>query len=237
MIDYHKPNEVLKKKSSATRLMKFTDILNDALFSAERIFKTDCLEQDCKEFWYLMRHAECLWDDAVRLLRQESHASSVFLSIVCIEEIGKLSIARFQIAVNEAERGRSAASVMRGKKNLLYSHHKKHQLAAFSGFAVNSRADRILGLNNIVKLLDLAESGKLETIRQNCIYSRQQEGSIVLPLTARTKGDAVFFCSVAGELLAEIGGFEPEEFERLLRCIVEYEEEFPLNRYELQMES
>ena len=58
-----------------------------------------------------MRHAEFLWDDAVRLLRHESYASSVFFAIVALEEIGKLSIARFQIAVNEAERstGRAAA--------------------------------------------------------------------------------------------------------------------------------
>ncbi|MEE8365685.1 MAG: AbiV family abortive infection protein [Gammaproteobacteria bacterium] len=235
MIDYNELNEALTKKKSGERLKQYLNIMNDALFSTEPLFKTDCLEQDYKEFWYLMRHAEYLWDDAVRLLRQESYASSVFFAIVCLEEIGKLSIARRQIDVNEDERLDGPASVKPPKRSPLYSHPKKHQLAAFSGFAVNSRADRVLGLNNIITLLELAESGKLEDIRQNCIYSRTKKGAIVLPLTSRKKNDAAFFCSVAGELLAEIGGLEPHEFERLLARVVEFEEEFPLNGYELQM--
>ncbi len=235
MIDYQELNDVLTKKKSTKRLTQFTDILNEAVFSTERLFRTDSFGQDCKEFWYLMRHAESLWDDAVRLLGEKSYPSSVFFAIVSVEEIGKLSIARFQIAVNEAERRSGSSSVKRPKKNPLYSHHKKHQLAAFSGFAVNTRADRVLGLNNITALLELAESGKLEVIRQNCIYSRPEKGAMVLPRTSRKKNDAVFFCSAAGELLAEIGGFEPHEFERLLGRVVEFEEQFPLHEYELQM--
>lgn len=235
MIDFKEIEKVLRVKKSQNRLARFTDILNEALSSTEPVFDTGCFEEDCKEFWYLMRHAEFLWNDAVLLLRKESYASSVFFAIVAIEEIGKLSVARFQIAVNQGKYPGSTAAVNRQRKNPLYSHQKKHQLAAFSGFAVNNRADRILGLDNITSLLNLAEAGKLEAIRQNCIYSRPESGSVILPLTARQKEDAVFFCTVSGELLAEIGGFEPEEFERLLARVKEFEGEFPIGSYTLEL--
>lgn len=235
MIDYNNIQKALCEKDSFKRLSRFTEILNDALFSPEPIFKTDSLSDDCKEFWYLMRHAEFLWDDAVHLLRRDSYPSAIFFSIVTLEELGKLSVARFQIAMNEAKRSSPACAAVQPRKTPLYSHHKKHQLAAFSGFAVNSRADRILGLENIEALLDLAETGKLENIRQNCIYSKPEQGMVTLLRTSKNRGDAVFFCMVAGELLAEIGGFSPEEFERLIGRVQKFEEEFPLPAYKLEM--
>lgn len=49
------------------------------------------------------------------------------------------------------------------------------------------------------------------------------------------KDDAIFFCTVAGELLCELGGIEPIEFERLKDMIDQFEEKYPLENYNLNI--
>ena len=77
-------------------------------------------------------------------------------------------------------------------------------------------------------MFDLAESGALERIRQDSLYSASRGGRIQVPLHVRSQAQCLFFCTAAGELLAEIGGFEPAEFERLLSAVEEFERAHPL---------
>jgi len=222
----------LDAKGSGVRFRAYVDLLNEAMLRAEPLFDTGSLEGDCDECWYLVRHAEFLWDDAVLLLEQGTRASATFLAIVAIEEMGKVSIGRFQVAANEALRQRERPVEPAPKKRgPLFSHHKKHQMAAFAGLAVNSRADRILGLENVCRLLELAAAGGIEAIRQNALYSRREGGMVSLPMQSLSDGDALFFCTVAGELLAEIGGLAPKEFVRLSERVDAFEARHPLGDY------
>ena len=237
MIDLRETMKVLGAKRAPERWRKFTHILNQALFEQDPLFNGGNMKQDVRSFTDLVKHSEHLWEQAVSHLRQGYHATSVFLSIACIEEVGKVSVGRFQVLINEQRSHKETEGsprTVKGKHPLL-SHTKKHQIAAFSGFLVNSRADRIVGTHNIVCLLELAERGDLERIRQNSIYSRTQRGVVHVPEACRSKEDAVFFATVAGELLCEIGGLDPPWWERLLERIAALERQFPLGHYELTL--
>jgi len=236
-IDLEEVERILRDIKSPYYLDKFTELQHVALNAETLIFNTGSIEGDFIEMWYLMRQVEFLWDDAVLLLRNNSRASSVFFSIMVIEGVGMLAVARFQIFQNRATLNTTKSSIQRKKKGPLFDHKHKHRLGVYSGFAINSRAVRILGLDNIKTLLGLAENGKLATIRENSLYHETIDGRLSLPLTKRTHEDAVFFCTAAGELLAEIGGIVPVEFERLIARVEDFENKFPLVGYKLVLDS
>lgn len=227
--------DFLLSRRAVDRFTRFNNLLNKALSEPDPFFDGGNIEIDASCFQSLVQHSENLWEQVVVQLRERSWATSIFLSIACIEEIGKITVAKFQVIVNEQRRSSPIPSSGQraSRRNPLLSHRKKHQLAAFSGFLINSRADRILGLDNILRLLELAENGDLETIRQNSLYSSSENGLIRLPEQRRSREDAVFFATACGELLCEIGGEPPSEFERLLTKVTTFENEFPLEGYRI----
>jgi AbiV family abortive infection protein len=209
---------------------------NDALADDTSLFDSGSLADDADQFGALVSHAEQLWHDSIRLLDAQSYATSIVLSIATMEELGKIAIARFVLPINVRRRRSGVSTQPPSRRNPLYSHRQKHQLASFGGFAVNNRADRVLGIRNIVMLFDLAQSGALETIRQSSLYSESVNGRIQMPLSIRSHDQCVFFCTAAGVLLAELGGFGPATFERLIADVEKFEQGYPLpNGYRLQI--
>lgn len=228
--------KALKSKDSLNRFKDFTKLLEEVLNSSEVLFKRNTFDEDCEELYYLIKHCEVLWDESLILFNNECYSSAIFFSIVAIEELGKCSIGRFLIFHNEFGREKySNYNKEKVKKDLLRNHRKKHQIAAFSGLAINSRADRILGSNNILKLFNLIKGGHLENIRQKAIYSESENGLITLPKMKFSKEDAIFFCSTAGELLCEIGGVISDEFFRLEKKVSLFESINKLEKYELNI--
>lgn len=228
--------KILKKKDSINRFEDYVRLLNESLNSSYQLFYRSSKEEDYEELFYLIKHGETLWDESVILLNNEAYSSAVFLSIVTIEELGKCVIGNSLIDYNESKRqNKKDFNNEKINNSPLLNHRKKHQIAAFSGLAVNSRADRVLGEDNILKLFNLIKGGHLENIRQKSIYSESENGVITLPKMKFNKQDAIFFCTTAAELLCEIGGFIPSEFHRLINKITLFESKYILENYKLNI--
>lgn len=155
-----------------------------------------------------IRHAERLWGNAAALFQLGSFSTSCFLSIVCIEECSKISLGKFQYFASVLNKETKVAQKARGK-NPLNQHTKKHFIAACSGALVNNRMDRLLGIEKVSGFIDDCASGKLEILRQKCLYvDMNKEGTISVPHEIISDKEALFFVCLAGELLSSIEGAE-----------------------------
>jgi hypothetical protein len=96
-------------------------------------------------------------------------------------------------------------------------------MAVAAGAVVNARLDRILGLKAVRKLLQDVESGKLEHLRQSCLYIDVVDGRVVKPEDVVDVSTARFFVILAGELWAETLGHFPWEFQRMIEKVTGFE--------------
>jgi hypothetical protein len=107
-------------------------------------------------------------------------------------------------------------------------HRRKHFIGVVSGALINSRLDRILGKDVVKKLLHEAESDEFEKTRQACLYIDIRNGVPVTPAEQISEGRARTLVILAGELMAEVLGHFPWEFERMLDAVMTFEEEIGL---------
>lgn len=153
-----------------------------------------------------IQHAENLWNEAESLYVQNHFSTSCFLAIACIEECAKISYGEFQVYFSQSDAITKTGDKTTGK-NPLNKHNKKHFIAACSGALINSRLDRILGIKNIEKFIDDCQTGKLEKLRQTCLYADLNNiDSKVIPEKIITKKQSLFYVILAGELLSQIEG-------------------------------
>lgn len=166
----------------------------------------------------LILHVEDVWNNACEAFMAKRFPLAVFFSILAIEEIGKLGrLWRDLLAWDQLKKA--------DRKMLSRRHPQKHFLALVSGAVVNARLDRILGAKRLKKVLEDAESGALERLRQACLYIDVADGKPVFPDDVVTEEDARFYTVLAGELWAEILGHFPWEFEEMLTKVIAFEEE------------
>jgi AbiV family abortive infection protein len=216
-------------KEQARRATPFFTLLGE-IVSRQPVIAGDSLAADVGEFLKLRQHAESLWDDAVLLFLHRRYARAAGVAISCIEELGKVAVARIQVLLRQFQRQQDirplqmtagAPNSHPPSKSPLYSHPQKHILAAGAGALVNSRLDRILGLDHVAEFLDDVERKKVEPFRQSCYYADRDAGGLLLPGRI-TRKDAEFYVVLAGELLAELAG-TPPDFERVLRRVQRFE--------------
>jgi AbiV family abortive infection protein len=176
----------------------------------------ECLDQ----YRSIIGYVEGLWNDGCDMYRRGHYPLATFISILVIEEIGKLD--RLWWDLLSYDQPKSASAVRPG---VMLSHRKKHSMGVISGAVVNARLDRILGVKAVKRVLQDADSGKIERLRQECLYLDVRDGRVSIP-GERVGGDtAKFFIVLAGELMAESLGHFPWEFERMLRDVIEFEVE------------
>lgn len=224
-------SEKMVRKDLRNRFNRYLEIQNELLSTGKPLVSGATYEEEYIQFLQLVAHAEGLWEDSCRLFEAGSYPTSLFLSIVCMEEVAKVGVARFQLLSNELRRRKKLSATYLApspsrksrKKHPFYSHTQKHILAAGAGALVNSRLDRILGLDNVIRFLDEVEQGKLETLRQNCVYADHDGQELILPKNKIGKEEALFYVTLAGELLIEVAGWEPGEFKRLLAKVEKFE--------------
>jgi hypothetical protein len=92
-----------------------------------------------------------------------------------------------------------------------------------SGALINARLDRVLGKHVVRKLLHIAESNELEKIRQSCLYIDIRDCRAVTPSEVIDAEQARVLTVLAGEIMAEVLGHFPWEFERMLDNVVAFE--------------
>jgi AbiV family abortive infection protein len=214
------------QKNTKSRFDNYCNISNELIVSGPSLLPGTSAEADAVTFEMLVTNVEKVWLDSCRLFRAESYPTSLFLAILCIEETGKVGVERFNLALNETKRQQGAAIVRASsgrKKNNFYSHTKKHILAAGAGALINARLDRILGLERVIVFLDEVENNKIEDLRQHCLYIDHDGVRAVLPYESINADTAQFYIVLAGELMAESLGVEPDRFEALITQVEEFE--------------
>jgi len=188
-------------------------------------------EEDVAAFSNLVSHAENLWKDACLLFKNKRYAPALFLSIVSLEEIGKIAVAKVQLFARQQARETGEfkeLKVLRPRDNPLYSHTQKHLLAACAGAVVNSRLDRLLGVDNVNKFLSDVEGHKVEQLRQKCLYAELHGRAQHLPYESVTESDARFYLVLAGEILAEVSTFAGPDLLDFLTKVEEIEKDLGL---------
>ena len=174
-----------------------------------------CLAQ----YQVLLSHVEKLWASAAQEYKLGNFPIAAFLSILVIEEIGKLGRLPQDLVNYDAPRGAlDDHSVDR-------DHRRKHFIGVISGALINSRLDRILVKDVVKRLLHEAESDEFEKTRQACLYIDMKRGVPVTPAEQIGQHRAQTLVILAGELMAEVLGHFPWEFERMLDAGMTFEEE------------
>lgn len=213
--------KALEKKVNQRMLGYFQKVAELAQFVEPLgIWKTT--EEDWQSYQNIVGHARSLWHDACALYHSMRYAPAVFIAIVALEEIGKVSVARIQFLHGDARR--KNPELLKTKISwTLRDHKKKHLLAACAGAVINARLDRVLGLDRVNLFIGDVESGRIEQIRQDSVYYELRNAKQHLPYEIVSKEDAKFYVILAGELLAEVGGVGGSDFQSLLDEVVNLE--------------
>ena len=224
-------NQTFEYKRVKERMLPFFNQLAELSSLEAPLGRGASNEEDVATFSNLTSHAENLWKDACLLFEAKRYASSLFLAIVTLEEIGKIAVAKVQLFARHQARLRGEfkeLKVLRRRDNPLYSHTQKHLLAACAGAVVNSRLDRLLGIDNVNRFLSDVESHKVEKLRQACLYAELQERRLHLPYESVSGDSSRFYLVVAGELLAEVSTFAGPDFLDFLTKVEKVEKELKL---------
>lgn len=176
-------------------------------------------EDALSQYHKLVRYVEALWKEAARLFHRRNYSLSTFLSVAVIEETAKLSTAWFELLSYDAPSDASRAANGKGVKK----HRGKHFIGLTAGALINHRLDRILGHERVSELLSDAESGRMEELRQKCLYFERSADGPIIPSAQITREIARDFTVLSGELMAEVLGNFPWEFDRLIALIAKYE--------------
>jgi AbiV family abortive infection protein len=212
--------ERLIRSKDGPRLMNKLGTMQGEVFGdgpsllSGRSFK-ECLAQ----YRRMIGHVEGLWNQACEHYRARRFPLCIFLSILTIEEIGKLG----RLWTDLLAWDRPLPSDKKDLGILGRDHRKKHFIGVISGAVINSRVDRVLGQKPIKQVLQDVDSGKLESLRQSCLYIDLRDGHPVTPDDVIAPETAKFFAVLAGELWVEILGHFPWEFEAMLDKVIAFE--------------
>jgi len=174
-----------------------------------------CLEQ----YLALLTHVENLWASSCQTYKLGNLPIAAFLAIFVIEETGKLARLRDDLILFDAPKGTAPNGVVD------HDHRRKHFIGVMSGALINARLDRVLGKGVVKKLLHEAESDELEKTRQSCLYIETKDGNPVTPRQQISEERARTLVVLAGELMAEVLGHFPWEFERMIENVIAFERE------------
>ncbi|MBR0787383.1 AbiV family abortive infection protein [Bradyrhizobium iriomotense] len=218
-LDRPKIIAAIKAKDGVRRVAKLGQLQVEAhQDGASLITASSTFAEALEQYSALLAHVEELWGDACKLYRERHYPLSTFLSILTIEELGKLGRLWYDLlSWDKPDNSKSTLGLL-GR-----DHRKKHFMGVMAGAVVNTRLDRILGLKEVRKLLQDVESGKLEQLRQSCLYIDVADGRVVKPGDVVNVATARFFAILSGELWAETLGHFPWEFQRMIGKVTAFE--------------
>lgn len=221
--------EKLKKKDAASHTPNYMGIVNATMALGPRLLNAPTLEDAVGQYFRYHAHTESCWRQACDCFREERYPFSAFFSILTLEETGKLSFLWHELLAFQT-RGIGTDNTQR-RKDPLYHHTKKHVLAACQGASVNSRLDRLVGLDRVKGVIDDAASGALEKVRQRCLYCDFGPEGPSIPSEKLDRDTALSLAVISGEVMADVLGNFPWEWERMMESVKEFEQElgFPVD--------
>jgi AbiV family abortive infection protein len=216
-LDDEKISRELARKDGDGRFKKLTMERAQEFNSHPSLLSGTTFDTCLDQYKALIEHVEKLWSDAVKIYALANHPIAAFLSILVIEEVGKLSRLAFDLMFYDIPRS-SAGSI-----GVERSHRRKHFIGVVSGALINARLDRVLGKDVVRRILHEAESNGIEKTRQECLYIDMRAGEALTP-SQRIDGErARELIVLAGELMAEVLGHFPWEFDRMLDNVIVFE--------------
>ena len=213
-------------KDVVRRYLKTSEIIAESIQN-QPLLRGPSLKEACNQSFQLVNHVHKLWEKARALHYSGDYFLAVFLSILSIEEIGKLTPLRYELTLFSGTPNRKMNQ--KKKKNPMYNHRMKHYFAAAQGALINSRLDRVLGAEAIKKFIEDAESGKIEKLRQSCLYIETTASGSTLPSEVFGEDESIFYTILSGELMAEVLGICPQYFEYLLDLVIQHERSLGLD--------
>ncbi|MET2829786.1 AbiV family abortive infection protein [Mesorhizobium shangrilense] len=212
----------LARKDGARRFPKLLSERADAINTQASLLTAKTFPERLEQYTGLIAYVEKLWADACELFHRGNFPMTAFMSILVIEEVGKLTRLADELIYLDAP------LPIAGHPVVEKSHRRKHFMSVMSGALVNARLERILGKNTVRRVLHEAESDELEKTRQRCLYIDMAEGRAVTPTERIGEPRARELTILAGELMAEILGHFPWEFERMMVNVVAFERQLGL---------
>ena len=207
----------LALKGGESRFSRLTGEQSQALARNASLLNGGTFEACLTQYKGLIGHVEAQWRAASELCLGENYPLAAFVAILVMEEIGKLTHLGEDLIWFDAGRRR-----MRGE-GVATNHRKKQLIGVLSGGLINTRLDRALGVDVVRRILGEAESGVLEKTRQSCLYVDIGTAGPVLPTDAVCAERTRELTVLAGELMAEVLGHFPWEFDRMLQNVVQFE--------------
>jgi AbiV family abortive infection protein len=207
----------LARKDGARRFPKLLDERARAFDGQPSLLTGETFETCLEQYKALVAYVEKVWTEACQLYSVGNYPLAAFLSILVIEETGKLSRLPKDLLFYDVPRPPASGAPIDK------SHRRKHFIGVVSGALINARLDRVLGKDFVRKVLHLAESDELEKIRQSCLYIDFLDRKAVTPSDVIDAERARVFTVLAGELMAEVLGYFPWEFERMLDSVIAFE--------------
>ena len=212
-----KNKKLFPLKDIENRFLSLTSERSEVLAQHASLLTGETFDACVSQYKALIGHVEAQWRLASELCLSGNFPLAAFVSILVIEEIGKLThLGDDLIWFDAGERRERGRGVARG-------HRRKHLIGVLSGALVNARLVRVLGLDVVRRILGEAESNVLERTRQSCLYIDIGRGGPVLPDEVVSKERASELTVLAGELMAEVLGYFPWEFDRMLDSVVRFE--------------
>ncbi|MCC7427533.1 MAG: AbiV family abortive infection protein [Alphaproteobacteria bacterium] len=216
-VDYKRIRNDLEKKDSFRRFKKFADHVSQSVNKFPSLLSGTDFDKCLMQYNEIIAHVENNWYSACNMYNQKNYHLASFIAILVIEEIGKLARIFFDLLSYDVPRP------ARGRQPVERNHRLKHVIGVVSGALVNARLDRVLGKNVVRKVLNKAESGELEKIRQDCLYIDVRGGRTVTPRDLVVPEDARVLVVLAGELMADSLGHFPWEYTRMLDAVIAFE--------------
>jgi AbiV family abortive infection protein len=207
----------LARKDGSRRFGKLVEKRAQAFNEQPSLLSGTTFEACLEQYKALLGHVEQMWANACQFYTGGNYPFAAFFSILVIEEIGKLSRLAEDLMHYDVPRAATQSGMVER------SHRRKHFIGVVSGALINARLDRVLGKDVIRKILHHAESDELEKIRQSCLYVDVQDGCTVIPSEAIDAERSRVLTVLAGELMAEVLGHFPWEFERMIENVIAFE--------------
>ena len=217
-----------QRKDTTHRFQRLQEERRDISDAQPSLLSGHDFDECLAQYKALIAHVESLWAAACNLYVQENHPLATFLSILVIEEIGKLTNLFTDLLFFDVERPTPSPQSVDG------NHKRKQLIGVFSGALVNARLNRVLGFDTVRKLLNITQSNSLEKQRQDCLYIAIHDGRATTPRERIDAEQARLFTVFAGEVMAEVLGHFPWEFERMLNSVIAFERSIGMSEKKIE---
>ena len=152
------------------------------------------------EFNKTVNHIIGLLEDAFLLYKNKSYATSFFISVIAIEEVGKVFAGIFI--------GKSDEKV---PKDPLRDHRTKQLISCMPSLFMGKRLTNCVDSKGLEKLLKEINSGELKNKKETALYWDRKDGALFVPEDNISQNDAKCILLIAIEIFDDdLVGFTNE---------------------------